>query len=273
MTQEWNGQLVEQLATDFPRRTEPNYAWGNAISGFQLTPRLRGQWGVSCDERWYLFDHSGQGRVLTAAGSGNVPIPAQYGITPYVIFDAAHNTHYYRVDEPGLDVGLNTHGMSMWTWLRCDSSLAGNAVYLMGKWYDVGVNERSFLFLKHSADYFQAYVSSNGIAGQAIACPASDYIADEWLFLCMRLVSSTTLDIWVGNAITGILHKYTLDVGVIASTFDSPAPLAVGTQRGSGGGSSSYFEGYMSLFGLADIAINDQTVFTMFHQSRPLFMW
>ena len=66
MTQPYNAQLVDELATDFPKRMDSTYAWGQVVSGFIFTLGLRGFWPTSSiDENFKVADLSGQGRVLT----------------------------------------------------------------------------------------------------------------------------------------------------------------------------------------------------------------
>jgi hypothetical protein len=68
LTQDYNAQLVDQFATDFPKRMDSTYAWGQLISGFLLTPGLHAFWSVSSIEIFLgsmiVYDMSAQGRHL-----------------------------------------------------------------------------------------------------------------------------------------------------------------------------------------------------------------
>ena len=68
MTQPYNAQLIDQLATDFPKRMDSTYSWGQVVAGFVYTPDLIAFWPTSSVD--YLgfdmrvYDASLQGRVL-----------------------------------------------------------------------------------------------------------------------------------------------------------------------------------------------------------------
>lgn len=91
-TQVFNAEQVDALAAHFPRRTEPNFAWGNAMSLMQNLPMLRGLWGFgSVDENGALIDQSGQGRLLS--NNNTVPFGIEV-LAPYADFASA-SSHFF----------------------------------------------------------------------------------------------------------------------------------------------------------------------------------
>lgn len=263
MPQEYNAQLIEQLATNFPRRIEPNYAWGNALGGLLLTPRLRGQWGVSSDENWYLYDHSGQNRTLTPQGVGDVPIPTRRGITPYIVFQKTKSTYYTRADENGLDLSTV---MSIWTWVRFRGNAnTGQPTAIFGKWTDAG--QASYLLFKAANDTLRFYISWNGAAAEYATDGGVNYLEDAWLFLCGIFIANTGTYLIVGNANTGRINLYISTYATRATIFNSNSPLTVAAYS-----NLYHLDGDMSLFGLGGQDLEVVTAFNMFHQTRPLFM-
>ncbi len=265
MLQEYIPQLIKALSTIFPKRNEPNYAWGNLLSGYLLTPNLRGQWGVSLDGT-VLYDHSGQGRTMRGYGDFGHPIAAEYGISPYIDFDRSDIQYFTRADEPGLDI---TDYLSLWSWVRFHNPSTGNGVALISKWVTAG-NQRSYMLSKSNLNVLNFDISSNGQAAgvKNISDGGVDYVEDEWLFIAGRFSTSSEINLFVGNAVSGALHKYSSIVGVPAAIFNSTSPLQIASFE-----LSSFFDGYMCFWGLCNYGLSDTDIFNKFHQGRPLYMW
>lgn len=263
MPQEYNAELIKSLSTDFPKRIEPNYAWGNALGGLLLTPRLRGQWCASCDENVNLFDHSGQGRTLTPNGAPGPQVQG-WSISPYVQFGNVANAWWYsRVDEPGLDLVFY---VAVWTWIRFNGTSIGASTGLIGKW--TAPAQQSWMLYKDVANQIQFVISSTGADAFIVNAVPADFVVNEWLFVAGIFNSSSSLTLYIGNARSGILTAYQNIVGIPATMFNSNSPLEVG--RISGG---SYLGGDMIMWGLCEYPLWQVDIFNKFHQTRPLYMW
>lgn len=264
MVQQHGAELVRLQATDFPRRNEPSYAWGNALSGLLLSPRLRGLWGVSCDQAGLLYDHSGQGRTMTSVGAPGIQ---QQGISPYHQFGTTANAWYYgRADEAGLDI---TDYLTVWSWVRFSATSTGQWVLFFSKWLTAG-NNLSYLLYKTNLNELAFGISSTGApaGGVVVVSDAVNYVEGDWLFVVGRFISSAEMKVAIGNARTGILREYINVAGIPAAMFSGTANLEVG--RGDGG---NYLGGDMALWGLAAFPLSDTDIFNKFHQTRPLYMW
>lgn len=256
-----NAEQVSLLATHFPLRNDSSYAWGNAISGMLLTPRLRGLWCACANNAFDNYDLSPHGRTLT---THNNPNPNMQGITPFVMFDRAATQYYSRATETDIEI---TDYMSMWTWIRFHTESTGNTVYYFSKFYTVGGN-RAYLLYKDSLDKFRFGISGTGADWFTIDDGGVNYAIDTWFFVAGIYIPSTSITLYVGNAITGILTPYTLAVAIPAAIFNSTEALEIGR-----GNRTNYLDGYLSLWGLTAYPLPDVDIFTKFHQTRPLFMW
>jgi hypothetical protein len=259
-----NAEHTTLLSTQFAMKNEPNYAWGNALSGYLLSPRLRGQWGVSTDDVFSVYDHSGQGRTMTGLGAASTPLAYQYGMSPYHNFIRASSQYYQRPDEAGIDI---LEDLTMWTWIRFHAASTGALVYFYSKWLTAG-GQQAYLLSKTAANALTFSISNSGADAFSVTDAAANYLVDTWFFIAGRFTPSTEVKLWVGNALTGALTPYTNIVAIPATIFNSDEPLEVGR-----GNQTNYLDGYMSLWGLAAWAMSDTDIFTKFHQARPLFMW
>lgn len=264
MVQQHSAPQVILQATDFPRRNDPNYALGIALSSLVLTPRLRGQWGVSTDNTLAVYDHSGQGRAMTAWGGAGTPLAYESGISPYHDFIRANTQYYQYADVAAIDI---TEELTMWTWVRFHAPSAAAVVYFYSKWLVAG-NQQAYMLHKTAGEILSFSISNTGADVFAVADAAANYAVDTWLFVAGRFTPSLELKLWVGNGETGVLNDYTNLVAIPATIFNSDEPLEVGR-----GNQTNYLDGYEVLWGLAAYALTDADIFNKFHQTRPLYMW
>lgn len=260
MTQPYNAQLIDQLATDFPKRLDSSYAWGQTVSGIQLTRNLRALWGCgSIDENNKVLDLSGQGRVLMP---GTVPNFGAYGIAPYLDFVRASSMYLKRPTEPGIEI---TTGLTVWTWVYFDAQSTGGETDLLSKWYTTG-NKRSYLLYKSVADAFTFDISTDGAAVTSIGDAVANYLISKWWFIAGRFTPSTELALFVGQATSGQNNWY-LNAVAPATIFISPEALEIGR-----GNRTNYLDGRITLPGLAAEALTDVEVWNIFSQTRPLLI-
>lgn len=268
MTQPYNAQLVDQLATDFPKRLDSTYAWGQVVSGFDLTPGLIGLWGFGAvDENFRFTDASGQGRVVGQDTAGNRPAPGTYGIAPICTFTRANSHFLYRANEAGLAI---TTALTIWTWVRFHAPSTGQWTSLLAKW---GLSPHyGYILGKRNDDHLGFSISGTGADNiTANADPADyNYAEDVWFFVAGRFTPSTEVAAFIGKAGTGRFRWEKTVAGVPAAIHDTPADFWMGATDAAG--SENYFDGDLSIAGIAARALTDIEIQNLFSQSRPLFI-
>lgn len=237
----YNNELVENLSTQYPKRTEPNYAWGNALSGMLMTPKIRGLWpGSTVDNDGNCFDISGQNRTLSA---GVIPVYAGASLYPYA--DFTPGMYLNRNTEEGLEI---TDSLSVWTWVFFDTTCTNAEIPLIGKWGYPG--NRSWILRKNAANQLIFTVSVDGTTEQSINDNGEYYEAEKWIFIVGRFAPLTELALFTGKAYNGSCKWFLNTTGIIASIYNSSAPLQVGGITAI----NQYFDGKLSLWGLANYA-------------------
>lgn len=257
-TQVFNPEQVDALAAHFPRRTEPNFAWGNAMSLMSNLPMLRGLWGFgSVDENGALFDGSGQGRTLS--NNGTVPFGISV-LAPYGDFTAVSNHYFDRADEGGLDI--NNH-LTWGGWFYMDAKANAG---LIGKWNDSGggggVNQQAYALTTTAAGAINALVSGNGSATVSVVSSVS-YVANTWYHIVGRYTPSVELAIFVNGT------KDTNVVGIPAAIFNSNAGLEIGRIQDTA--STNYLDGRVSLCFLCNAALPDYMINGIYWHTKRMY--
>lgn len=254
-TQVFNPEQVDALAAHFPRRTEPNFAWGNAMSIMSNLPMLRGLWGFgSVDENGALYDASGQGRTLT--NNNTVPFGISV-LAPYADFTAATLHNFSRADEAGLDI---TGALTMGGWFYHD--VIGKP--MMAKWNSLaGANQRAFSLIRGFGPvYF--LVSSLGTAASVVMVGSvNNAPASTWVFIAGRFTPSTELAVFINT------DKTTNLVGVPAAIFNSNAAFKIGLYDETP--AANYFDGKASLCFLCNAALPDYMINGIFWHTKRMF--
>jgi hypothetical protein len=242
----------------FPRRREPNFAWGNVVSMFSMLPGLRGFWPMSSSQGGNAYDLSGQGRVLT----GSNVVYSLYGLAPRASIASGLSAYLTRADEAGLDIlgaeadiDPNYQGLTLGGWFHPSSG--GTDTGLMGKWV-VAANQRSYLLRKPAGDTAYFAVSVDGIATAPIN--VTPIAINAWQFIVSRFTPSVELATWVNKT------KATVVAGVPASIFNSNSPFEIGRYN-----AANYFNGSGSLGFLCAAALPDTTIAMLYEHSRALF--
>lgn len=243
MTRKYNNELVENLSVQYPKRSEPNYAWGNALSGMLMTPKLRGLWpGSTVNNVGDCFDISGQGRTLSA---GILPTYAGASLYPYADFTATSGMYLNRNTEAGLEI---TDALSVWTWVYFDTQCTNSEIPLIGKWGYPG--NRSWILRKNAANQLIFTVSTDGTSELSVNDNGEYYEAEKWIFIVGSFAPLTEIDLFVGKAYNGSCRWYVNTTGIVPNIFNSSAPLQVGGITAI----NQYFDGKLSLWGLANYA-------------------
>lgn len=261
--QQYNAQLVEQLATDFPLKKGSTYAWGRAIGGMTLLPALRGLWaGSSIDEHKGLVDLSSQGREIVAM---NTLTQGRYGILPYIDFSIASSEYLKRVTEVGLEI---TGGLTCWAWVYFDTESSGVETGIISKWYTAG-DKRGYVLYKSAGNAFTFAISSTGhVASVAtIGDVAANYVISKWWFLAGRFEPSAEVALMVGDATSGAYTWYKNVVAIPAAIYVTDEAFEVGRYN-----RTNYLDGRIPLFGIASEHLTDTEVWNIFSQTRPLLV-
>lgn len=265
--QKRNPELVELLSADFPRRGEPSYAWGNALSAFMLIHGLRGLWPwTGHNENGAVRDVSGNALTLTRNGAASLQVS---GIAPNVLFTSATNDYYTINDAAVLDLIGNEayieaarNGMTMGGWFLNTKS-PGASMGVMSKW-NTGRNQRSYfldLLDVAGSKYYRFQVSTDGAAAVGVTHTTTAIPTGSWYFVAGRFMPGKELAIYVNTV------KVALAVGVPATIYNSTAPLIVGAE----GGPANYFDGRAALCFLSAAALTDTVIRALYEVSRPMF--
>ena len=269
-TQKRNPEMVDILRADFQARYEPNFAWVNAMSAFQMLPGLRGFWPMSGYSSLAAIanalDYGGAQRHLT----NNGPAVLTYSnLIPVLYFDGT-NDYLSRADEAGLDIlgneayiATTVQGLTMGGWFRFSTLPVGAIKGVIGKW-DTGGNDRSYLIYINNGTSSPTFDISNGGAATSATVTSSVTMSqDGWYFIVARFDPSTEINIIVNNTET------TNAVGIPATLFNGAASFEIFSYNL--GLAASRNHGYASLCFLTTTLLTDFHVNALFQQTRALF--
>lgn len=232
--QEYNAQLIEQLATDFPRRRDVALDLGLMDSLYQNLPGIRAYWNFA--RRTEL------GGVLEPVRGLSLTQSAAIISEPKYIIHAASfagATCFYRSGETALDIiGTETYiasalrGMTLGAWIKM-SSIAAGVKAIAAKRDTIG--EFQFRFEVSTAT-LQFYISTDGVnwVGQT---HGTGMDITNWHFVVGRFDPSTAIDVGLDDDFD------TQAVGVPATIFAGASPLAIGARRSTALVDTDYFEG------------------------------
>jgi hypothetical protein len=261
MPQEINPEMVDNLATHFPRRKDPGFVMANVESLYHQINGLRCFWNFShSDENGNALDLV-RGMTLT-----NVNVARTYNFRYQVVadFNSALFQYYYRDDEAALDIFGNEPwivdlGMTVGTWVRVDS-IVGNRE-LIAK-HDVANNFAFRLAVDAGVPTFE--ISGNGVAWVTVAAPP--IVINTWYYIVGRFFPNARLDIIVNRDTTSNL------LGVPASIFNSSSPITIGAYRTSGGASGNYFIGQMAYPFYAASSARPQIMFILYEWVKAIMI-
>ena len=244
-----NDKRIEEQSAFFQKRNEPNFAWGNAISGILALPKLRAFWPMSSvDENSDVYDISGQGRVLTQV---NTPVFGAYALRSYVLFNGT-TQYLFRADEAGLDFASSPLTIGIWFY---PTNLTG-VKDIVAK--DDGVGQRQYA-LYTSGTTLCALVNgaalNNIVSTNAISLNA-------WNFMLMRYTPSAELAVYLNGTWSR------LAAGIIATIGAGTAQFRIGANAAI---APLYHAGYASLCFPCAYAVEDVLVENVYQQTRALF--
>jgi hypothetical protein len=250
MTSPRNDALINNLSGDFQKRYEPNFAFCNAVSMYQLLPSLRGFWPVSSvNESGSVFDISGQGRTLT-----NSSVTFAYGaLAPYAAFNGA--AYLCRADEAGTSI---TGGLTLGCWVYFTNA-ASAAEDCITKSNPTG-NQLSYVLRRNATGNAEFYVSGDG-AAQIFIDSAVTMAAATWYFIAATYIPSTVISVWINDS------QAANAVSVPAAIYNSTAQFLIGARDGP----ANYVTGRIALPFLCATYFSSTIVNTIFEQTRALF--
>lgn len=195
-------------------------------------PGLRGLWAGSVNASGNWVDISGNGNHLTHSGSHKI---AEGSDGLYSYWDLSGSGDYFTVadsgaagpfDILGTETKYLTPGLTFYMWLSSDDVTHASG---FGKW-SITPNDKAYVLSPQSSKIVFA-VSNSGTAtdGQADSDTITNGVR---YFVCGRFVPSTSVDIFIGSAATGLV-KSSDTSSVPASLNDSAQPFDVGRLNGS----------------------------------------
>lgn len=250
--QDYKDSAVELYATHFPKRNEPNFAWGNVNGIHQQIPYLRGFWNFAVrNEVPQFYDQSGNGRTLSNINGDPTPLS---GLAPYVDILGAGGIR--RADEAGLRMG-GYFSLGGWYYFHAFTCV------MIGKWNTVG-NNRSFSLWVDAAGVPQFSVSSLGTAASDTTLSHTTTLTlHTWHHICGVLWANTAMNIYVDGV------EVQLGAGFPATAFAaSTAAFEIG---GIDTSTASLMTGRAGYNWLAAATLPSYFIKSLYELSRPLF--
>lgn len=257
-TQENNSENVALLSTIFPKRNEPTYALGNAISMFRSMPALRGLWPFST-----VFSNGAVGDISDInhhLTNTDVDIGLDLVIA-YALFNGS-SAVLTRVDGADFDItGTETYivtaqrGLTMGAWVRFDG--LGSLEGIISKW-TVSGSQQAYRLFKQANDTIRFEVN-NG----AVDWPVTSVVtvpATTWTFVAGQFDPGAELAVWVNDTKVSDTSSIPLSVDATTAIFD--------LGRTDGG---SLFDGRMALPFLYASFLPDYMIRQFYWQTKGLF--
>lgn len=257
MTKLRNSEIETELNPFFMDRNDALARLGLINSVIINQQGLRGYWTMTQpDSNGDQFDLSGNGRTLTYNGN---PIYDTTGWLGYIDLDGTGDT-LTRADEAALDITatesyIANPGCTMFCWFNPDV-LAQQS--LMAKW-DFSTNNRSYRLNIDGSNKVQSLVSANGVAFSSVSTTTSISI-DAWQFGAFRF-QPLQLDVWLNEEMVS-------SVVAEATIFNGNDSFQIGSVNA---GTSTLFNGQISICALYASALSDIDVRKIFEISRILF--
>lgn len=252
-TQVYSSEMIENLATAFPRRNDNSFAWGNVISYYLGLPQLRGFWPMSTvNQLGNPYDLSGQVRTLT---NNNTCTFGVYSLQSYTTVNGVNQFHS-RADEAGLDI---TGNLTFGAWVRFTNAPAATEC-VMSKYTSAG-NQKAYSLSRLAAGTIFALITTDG-STNVTSTTTGTLAANTWAFVAQRFVPKTSLSAMLNTEIA------TNIVGIPATIFNSNAGLNIGA---SDAGTANRMTGNIALAFLCAAACSDAQLKALYYLTRPLF--
>lgn len=248
-TQDYNPELIENLATAFPRRNDASFAWANAVSLLLNLPRIRGVWPMSSeDENHDQYDLSGQGRTMTSIGSAPT---YTYGLQPFVRFNGSN--YLQRATESGLEI---TGSLTLGCWIKFRDD--PTTKHIMTK-RDTGAANTAWILQTDGSDQINMSVASGG-SYYAIQSNVA-LIEDVWYFVAGQYYPSTRVAVWLNENVWENVTTIPASINNVSYPF----------QIAGFNGANNLPTADIALAFLSQYFMSDAQVNAIYWLTRPLF--
>ena len=270
--QQSSRENAELLSAEFQRRYEPNFAWGQVISNYLMLPALRGFWPCSANNTAggtiNLCDIANGYSPAMGAVIGALPIFSSIGLIPYIELLRANGDYFVYVDDPQFDIlgteaYISSKGCTFGFWAY--PYTLGNPFVEFAKYQRAVIAQQSYAAYI-GAGNSQVISFGNGVAVTS-AASVSAVQTDTWQFVAGRFIPATSVDVYLNTSIS-VLEKTTVATGNVA-IVNSAATLNIGSF--SNVPPQDFFDGRLSLIFITASALTDAQIYSLYHQSRPLF--
>jgi hypothetical protein len=251
------------LTNDMRRigRFDDRAAWARALSAFLALDGLRGFWPMSAfDSAGVAQDLSGNVLHLTNVDTSVFNVATR---APYCEFDGAAD-YLTHADDGDLDItGTETYvnsdvqGLTMGGWFYIDAFDAAVTPY-MGKWQVA--NQLSYLLAAVGAGSHSFRVTTDGFTQVTSTSPVTRAAA-TWTFLVGRFTPSAELSIFYNAS------EQTEVAGIPASIHSGTSRFSIGEEAADG----VFLDGRASLCFICASSLSDETILSLYNQTRSLF--
>ena len=162
----------------------------------------------------------------------------------------------FRILGNEAHIAGSLRGLTMFAWVR--PLVASQVGGVIGKW-DGSISQFSY-FLSQNGAVWQASING-GIFQQS-----TQLSVNNWHFLALRYIPSTSLDIWVASSVSGVftITKSTNTTGIPATITNSTAAFSIG----SAGGNIAYLNGDVAAGGVYSAALPESRIETILYSSK-----
>ena len=247
--QKTNTDLVDSLATYFPRNDDPGYVWARLTGAALGLPQIRAYWPFSSvDDGGNVYDLSGQGRTLTNNNT------ATFGTSDLRVYGVTNGTNedFSRADEAGLEFTGAMTALGWWYFSRA----AGTEEVMLSKAAALGAS--GWHLARGTTDdlRFRINNTTNTTANNVVA-------QNTWVHCAVRLTPSTEMAIFANGEKTAFTSSIPASITGNVLAFSVNSALASGTAR--------YFQGNVSQVVLCGVAVSDVLIWSHFQQTRGIF--
>jgi hypothetical protein len=237
-------------------------------------PGLRGFWpGSSVDENNYLQDLSCQNApsgipwylIPNAAGTPRI---TSYKLVPEIeLGGLGSNDCYYRQDHAHWDIlGTESWIVSSKRGLTCGAwvyptGLGTDSRYVISKWAMSSAGDSYLLYYNFSNDNFTFYIRDSLAVADSVDFTSSSSTG-QWHFVVGQFAPNAgNLNIWVNGTLVSSATALT-NIQNTTSNFVIGAAHSLADRE---------WAGYISFPFLTATALDEQWIFTLYQQTRPLF--
>jgi len=216
-------------------------------------PGLRVAWFASLYNRG-LVGSLPVGWGMTNAGAATYAVATDW---PGVLVPYVSGTYWTLPDSV---IVSPTGDMTCGGWFYATTSGAKRG--WINKWYQTGVNQRSYALYVDVSDAATFDISADGIGTSVKSVAGSAISTDQWTFAVGRIACGVSQDVFVNG--TWIRDT----ASVPASVYDGSCKLYVGRWNESG---ANYWDGYSAQWWLCGYYVPDSHIAWLFEEQASYF--